>query len=82
MEWCATLPYRVIHRFRSRPPRMGCGGSTYQPDGLTDAPEEAAGQSGAPTLGAPALGDLRTSAYASANPRRSEVDYNRAQTHV
>ena len=53
---------------------MGCGGSTYQPDGPIEAPEEAAGQSGAP-----AFGDLKTSAYASAKPRRSEVDYNRAR---
>ena len=53
---------------------MGCGGSTYQPDNPTEAPEEAAGQSVAP-----ALVDLKTSAYASAKPRRSEVGYNRAR---
>eukprot|EP00964_Phaeocystis_antarctica_P077903 scaffold48415_cov61-Phaeocystis_antarctica.AAC.3 len=57
---------------------MGCGSSTYQPDGPTDPPEEAADKGLARK--ASSLGDLRTSAYVSAKPRRSEVDYNRART--
>jgi hypothetical protein len=69
---------------------MGCGGSTIRPESPTDAPAEASGQSGAPGLETPAVDDLRTSAlnelktsaYASAMAKRSEVDYNRAQTYV
>ena len=59
---------------------MGCGSSTYQPDGPIDPPEEAADTGLARK--ASSLGDLKTSAYVSAKPRRSEVDYNRARTHV
>ena len=66
---------------------MGCGGSTVRPESPT---AEAPGQSGAPGLETPAVDDLRasalnelkTSAYASAMAKRSEVDYNRAQTYV
>ena len=66
---------------------MGCGGSTVRPESPAG---EAPGQSGAPGLETPAADDLRasalnelkTSAYASATAKRSEVDYNRAQAYV
>ena len=66
---------------------MGCGGSTVRPESPAG---EAPGQSGATGLETPAADDLRssalnelkTSAYASATAKRSEVDYNRAQAYV
>ena len=64
---------------------MGCGGSTGAPPhgaSAADAPEEATGRSSSAGEESTLLrmpGDLKTTAYTSAKPRRSEVDYNRAQ---